>query len=151
MTSRRDFDLSDQNGPSLRRRRESVRPDLLPLLDVIFLLVAVLMFSLVRMVRAWSLPLELPTAASGVESAPAEVLLLSIDSRGQYHCQGKPLAADEVVALALERSADSVDLRVLIEADRFSPYGEVFGLLDGLKLAGIEQVFLIGEPGQGGD
>lgn len=129
-----------------RRRRAGARPDLLPLLDVIFLLVAVLLFSVVRMVRAWSMPLDLAQATSGELAKVPQVWLLSVDAEGRCFASGREHSSADLVAEALGRLALEPELTFLIEADRHSPYGQVFALLDGLRAGGATRVYLIGEP-----
>jgi len=137
--------------PRRPRPRRALRVDLLPLIDVIFLLVAVLLLSMVRMVRSWTLPIDLPGATSGEELDAPTVLLLAIDRDGRYFAAGEPLELAELAQRVEHATAGDPELAVLVQADREARHGDVTALLDELRNAGAPRVLFVTAPAAAGD
>ncbi|MDF1800607.1 MAG: biopolymer transporter ExbD [Planctomycetota bacterium] len=126
------------------------RVELLPLLDVVFLLLAVLLFSMVTMVRSHVVPVDLPSLATGEARELAAVLVLSVEAGGQLSLAGEPIDTPALEAILRERrAAASDDLAVMVHADREARHGDVTRVFDVLRAAGQERVFLVGKPGEG--
>ncbi len=106
---------------SYRRRP---RVELLPLLDAVFLVLAVFLLGVVRMVRSYTVPIDLPAMASGVEqSVPGREAFLG--GRAPY----------------------DPELQVLLQADRRARHGDVSALLDAVRASGATRVLLVAAPG----
>lgn len=135
--------------PLLPRRRRTPRPlraDLLPLIDVVFLLLAVLLLSMVKMVRSYTLPVDLPTATSGEDFDAPTVLLLALDDQGRYFAGGEPIELADLGARIGDALAGDPELAVLVQADRNSRHGEVTALFDELRNAGAPRVLFVATP-----
>lgn len=128
------------------RFERRARVEMLPLLDVVFLVLAVFLFSVVRMVRSYAVPVELPTMASGVEERLPSVLLLSVDEEGQSYLAGEARSLDAILGEVGQRLADDPELQVLLQADRAARHGEVSALLDVVRSAGATRILLVADP-----
>jgi len=118
---------------------------MLPLLDVVFLLLAVFLLSVARMVRSYSVPIDLPTMATGVQEEVPAVLLLSIDARGRFFVAGQETDLDALRARLRSSLADDPELRVLLQADREARHGDVAELLDVVRSEGAGKVLLVAD------
>ena len=125
------------------RLRRKARVELLPLIDVLFLLLAVFLLSIARMVRSYSVPVDLPLARTGVEEQLEAVLLLSVDADGQAYVAGEALSLPKVRAQVAERVAAEPDLQILLQADRGSQHGAVAEVLDAIREVGGGKVLLV--------
>ncbi|QDU68567.1 biopolymer transport protein ExbD [Planctomycetes bacterium Pla86] len=126
---------------------------MLPLLDVVFLLLAVFLLSVVRMVRSYAVPVDLPAMATGVQADVPAVLLLGVDAQGRLFAAGEETTlAGLRERLRASLSADP-ELQVLLQADREARHGDVAELLDAVRAEGAGQVLLVAEPAplSGGD
>jgi len=123
------------------------RVELLPLLDVVFLLLAVLLFSMVTMVRSHVVPVNLPALATGEAQDLPAVLVIGVERDGQLSVAGEAIEIAGLEAVLLERRATSEDLAVMVHADRDARHGDVTRVFDGLRAAGQERVYLVGKPG----
>lgn len=102
--------------------------DIVLVLLIIFMLTAPLMFDK-------SIPLELPTAASG-ESEPGSELGISILQDGSLLLNGEAITRDQ---LAERAKAVAANARALISADRGAVHGNVVDVIDTLREAGVEK------------
>lgn len=125
------------------RMRRKARVEMLPLIDVLFLLLAVFLLSIARMVRSYSVPVDLPQARTGVEEQLEAVLLLSVDADGQAYVAGEALTLAEVREQVAERVAAEPDLQILLQADRGSQHGAVAEVLDAIREVGGGKVLLV--------
>jgi biopolymer transport protein ExbD len=116
------------------------------LLDVVFLLLAVLLLSVSRLVRSYALPVDLPRAATGVEEQAPTVLLLSVLPDGRYALAGEILELPRIEALVAERVGADPSVQVLVQADRAALHGDVATLLDKVRLSGGGRVLLVAAP-----
>lgn len=132
--------------PRHRKPRRAFRADLLPLIDVVFLLLAVMLLSMVRMVRSWTLPIDLPAAASGQALEAPTVLLVAVDAEGRWFVGGEPIGRDALEQRVASALATDPELAVLVQADREARHGDVATLLDDLRLAGAPRVLFVASP-----
>jgi biopolymer transport protein ExbD len=123
-----------------------VRVELLPLLDVVFLLLAVFLLTVVRMVRSYAVPVDLPSLATGSEQDTAAVLVLGIDAQGRIYLGGEALPEERWTEELRRRLAADPELQVLLQADREARHGAVAELLDAVRAAGVGRVLLLAEP-----
>ena len=66
----------------------------MPLIDVIFLLLTFFIYSMVTMVRAEILPVQLQTLTTGRTAEPTAILAVTIDIRGELYLNREPIAPD---------------------------------------------------------
>lgn len=148
----------------IRRHDLSPRLELLPLIDVVFLLLTFFIYSLAVMVRADVLPVELVEVGSTRPAEPGEIQTIMIDRDGQFYLDREPIAAGELdvrlqalaqrdapptLFLAMQRADDS-------RAEPAEPgVGEVsvdrgpllIELIERVRRAGIKDVDIVGPPG----
>jgi biopolymer transport protein ExbD len=129
---------------SYRRRP---RVELLPLLDAVFLVLAVFLLGVVRMVRSYTVPIDLPAMASGVEQSVPSLVLLGVDPEGRVFLGGEELSLERIEAEIGRRASDDPELPVLLQADRRARHGDVSALLDAVRASGATRVLLVAAPG----
>ena len=128
------------------RFSRSARVEMLPLIDVLFLLLAVFLLSIARMVRSYALPVKLPQAATGVQETLPTVLLLSVDANGAYALGGEPASLAAIRHTVTQRVGDDPELQILVHGDERARYGVVSALVDAVREAGGSRVLLISKP-----
>lgn len=79
-----------------RRHDLSPRVEIMPLIDVIFLLLTFFIYSLVTMVRAEILPVQLQSLTTGQAAEPASIAALTIDAQGNLFLNRSPIQPDEL-------------------------------------------------------
>lgn len=108
-----------------------------PLVDIVLVLLIILMVTASYIVSK-SIPMDLPDAASGENSAPPPQMTVSIDRDGKLY-----LEAEEISWEALERQArrhkqeHGEEARAVLAADRNVSHGEFIRVIDVLRTAGV--------------
>lgn len=125
------------------------RVEMLPLIDVLFLLLAVFVYSMVAMVRAHAVPVDLPQLISGETQDLSVVLVISVEEDGAISMGGEQLGLEEVAERLRERRAASPELSVVINADRDARHGTVTEIFDAVRAAGQQRVLIVGRPAGG--
>jgi len=112
--------------------RRSVKFNVTPLIDVVFLLIIFFLVSSHLAQQETQLELALPSAASGRETddSPAERVTINVLADGQLLLGSEKVVAREISRrLRVEREETSDELEVRIRADRKTAYRHVEPLL----------------------
>jgi biopolymer transport protein ExbD len=124
--------------------RPAARPrgiQLLPLIDLIFLLLAAFIYATQSMTVHRALPVELPGASSSrVEQG--EHVTVTVTSGGAIYLQGRDVTPRELTSRVRDLLASDPELRISLDADRRAEYGTAVRALDALRAAGAKGVRL---------
>lgn len=123
------------------------RIEIIPLIDIMFFLLAAFMLVSLSMTRLQSVRVDLPTATASTPADQREFVNISVDAGGLAYLDRQPLAFHELAGKLAGLLAANPGLRVIISGDRAARHGDVIQVLDLVRGAGIEQVaFEIREP-----
>jgi biopolymer transport protein ExbD len=126
-------------GAKLPQENAEARIEIIPLIDIMFFLLAAFMLVSLSMVNLKSVKVNLPTAAVG-SSSKKGIVDISVDKSGNTFLDKRPVADNELVlTLASAQKADP-NLRVFISGDRDARHGQVIHVLDMVRSAGIDKV-----------
>ncbi|MEW6071516.1 MAG: biopolymer transporter ExbD [Planctomycetota bacterium] len=133
-----------------RGRASAPRLEMVPMIDVMFLLLTVFIYSMLTMVRAYVIPVELPTASTGEESELTAVLVVSVERDGRLTVGGEPIDLAGLTESVAARRDATPDLQVLVNADAATAHGTVVRVFDRIRAAGQNRVLIVGRPDDGG-
>lgn len=138
-----------------RRRRASPRIEIIPMVDVMFLLLVFYILSSLALTQQQGIPVQLPEATTG-ESIGRDEVVVSIDREGRFSLNKKAVAAEvlaeEVQALAVDYPGGLEALRqgeVVLQADLEVPHRLVVQAIDELRTIGINRFAIAIDPEQG--
>ncbi len=134
---------------TLRRAQHETRIEMMPLIDVIFLLLTFFIYAMVMMVRAELLPVNMQSFSSGKPAAGVTpAVTITINREGDLFFNRTPIAIEEVLPrleAAKEKAPDTV-VYVATDAvgtrDRLPTF---LSLYDKLVYAGLD-IRLVGSP-----
>ena len=109
-------------------RRNPVKMNLTPMIDVVFLLIIFFVVSGTMARREESRPIPLPAAAGGEKSENQETgkLVISIDAGGTLYIGNQSIPIEELkTRLLREKEASALPLEVRLRADRSLPWNQV--------------------------
>lgn len=143
---------------SKKRFQQPARFELLPLLDVIFLLLIFFIFVMLKMTMQSSIKIELPQLVESRQQTE-ELLIISINSKNQIFINEKitteALMLAQVMTLQKERKKQKEKtgqteqkLPILIRGDKQSDLGVALSILDKLRLSGFQHVAFATEKDQ---
>ncbi|HEY8991650.1 MAG TPA: biopolymer transporter ExbD [Luteolibacter sp.] len=118
---------------------EEARIEIVPLIDIMFFLLASFMLVSLSMTQIHRVNVKLPKAASGVQDTKAAPVHLAIDANGVITWDMKIVTPTEITD-RLKALPPNEDTRVLIAADEEARHKQVLAVLDAVKAAKVEKV-----------
>lgn len=139
----------------LRRDREDSYPgddetdiDIIPLVDVMFLLLTFFIFMTLAMVIQEGVSVNLASAESGESVREKEPVVLSIKQTGQYFFNKSEISV-EALRERLERTArNNPEQSVFINADQSVNHRAVMETLDIVRKSGLSNVTFTVKPSE---
>ena len=122
---------------------KKARIEIIPLIDIMFFLLASFMLVSLSMIRLQAIPTNLPSASKAPPSTKPEFTPIGIDKSGNiYFDKDKtPLSADQIPARLQPLFAEKRDeLKVFINADSSCRYETVITVLDKVRSLGVTKV-----------
>ena len=127
------------NIPSPRAQKRA-RIEIIPLIDVIFFLLATFMIVSLSMVKNRGIPVHLPAASTGAPQDHADDTVISVATDGTLFFNKEPLKLDQLPDRLRQLKASNPDPKVYINGDEKAFFGAAVGVLDELRKAGITKV-----------
>lgn len=123
------------------------RIEIIPLIDIMFFLLASFMLVSLSMVTLKSVKVNLPTATAGAGESKRGIVDVSVNSAGLVFLDKQRLADDALVRKLSAARRANADLKVFISGDREARHGQIIHVLDLVRAAGIDKVaFQINPP-----
>jgi biopolymer transport protein ExbD len=148
-----------------RRPDLSPRVEMMPLLDVIFLLLTFFIYALVTMVEAQVVPLSLTTLATGQQAEPGDFAAVTIDRSGQVYFNREPISDQQIdqklasiaerpdpprLLLAMEQPTGEAATQAAAPAPATQPLVDrgpmLIDLFERVRKAGVTDVAFVGQP-----
>lgn len=134
-------------GSKLPAESTEARIEIIPLIDIMFFLLAAFMLVSLGMVNARSVKVNLPTATTATPETARNFINLTVDKSGLVYLDREPVGNHELVARLKAWQQTNAAARVFLSGDRDARHGDVVRVLDMVRAAGIQNVaFEIG-PG----
>jgi biopolymer transport protein ExbD len=118
---------------------DEARIEVVPLIDIMFFLLASFMMVSLSMTQIQRVNLTLPTSSSAVAETKAPPIHLAIDQHGVITWDSNIVTPTEITQRLVELTPDE-NTRVLIGADQDCRHQHVLTVLDAVKAARIEKV-----------
>ena len=125
--------------------RKSARIELIPLIDIIFLLLVFFIYSMLSMVVYRGIPVMLP-AANTVETEKGQILIITIDEKGNVFVDKELTASGELLSRLKREETAFPEKTAIISGHRESPYRVFVDVLDKVRLAGFQRVSMEARP-----
>jgi len=118
---------------------DEARIEVVPLIDIMFFLLAAFMLVSLSMTQLQRVPINLPQASTGTPDSKTPPYQIAIDSNGVTTWEQKIVTLSEITA-RLKASGATGETRVLISADEEARHKQVLGVLNAVRDAGVEKV-----------
>ncbi len=133
----------------IRRTEHDTRIEMMPLIDVVFLLLTFFIYAMVLMVRVEVLPVPLESYLSGSPAQPRPSISVTIAIDGNLYVNKTIVTIDRVaptVSQELEANPSAAIYLVVEEGEAMVDRGPLLtGTWDRLRQQGLE-IFLVGAP-----
>ena len=125
-------------------KRQKPRIEMLPLIDIVFLLLVFFIYAMLSMAVHHSLPVLLPTSETA-EIDKRQPVSVTVKADGSIYVNEESVRLQDLVP-TLKARVKEADVRgVLLFADRTLPYQALFEVLDQIREAGLSRISLQAE------
>jgi biopolymer transport protein ExbD len=132
------------NIPSPRPQKRA-RIEIIPLIDIIFFLLATFVMVSLSMVKNNGIPVNLPVAA-GVAQDRNEFVSISVTEQGEVYWNKEKTSLAELPKRLEQLKATTPDPKVYLNGDTKAELGQAVAVLDEVRHAGISKVAIETRP-----
>ena len=139
--------MAGGGGSRTDQGKKKARIEIIPLIDVIFFLLAPFVLFPLSLQRIQSLPLQLPVAQPP-RNAPKDddLVTLQVSDAGTYFWNREPISTNELEGQLRTYKARVQEPRILVSGDTRGPFGAAVCALDLIRKVGIEQMSIETRP-----
>ena len=120
------------------------RIEMMPLIDVVFLLLVFFIYAMLSMAVHRSLPVSLPVSSIAAVSTELN-LTVTVRQNGEIYLDKRKVTLEQMQNILLEKSRMADDAKLVqidLFADKALSYQELYKILDVIKNTGISNVSL---------
>ena len=118
-----------------------VRIEMLPLIDIVFLLLVFFIYAMLSMAVHRSLPVLLPTSVSAKIDKEL-IVSVTVKSDGTLYVDKEQVSLDNLASFLKTKTETDRDVGILLFADRSLSYQNLFQVLDQIKISGVHRISL---------
>lgn len=131
--------------PSPRGTRRA-RIEIVPLIDIIFFLLATFVMGSLSMVKNKGIPINLPSASSGEAQDRKEYVSISLNSVGELFFDKDKISMEELPVRIQGLKSSTTDPKIFINGDEGASFGQAVSVLDEVRKAGISKIAIETKP-----
>jgi biopolymer transport protein ExbD len=120
--------------------RKKARIEIIPLIDIMFFLLAAFMLASLSMIRLQSIEMDLPTAVMATRDFKPDILNIAVDRLGDTYIDRQPVTIVDLRSHLSNRFHENTNLAVFISGDKEAAHGAVVRVLDIVRQAGVQKV-----------
>jgi biopolymer transport protein ExbD len=125
-------------GSPIPQRR--ARIEIIPLIDVMFFLLASFMMVSLSLQKLRTLRMDLPSATRASRSSKPELLRVEVRANGDIQLESRHHSLPEFMELLRQRLGANTNLPVYIQADPMAAHGDVLRVVDSARAAGAGRI-----------
>jgi len=126
---------------------KKARIEIIPLIDIMFFLLASFMMVSMTMIKMQSIKMDLPTATQAQRDFKPDIVNIGVDKLGDIYIEKKKMNYVECQSFLSNKFNANTNIPVYISGDKDATHGSVIGVLDLVRRTGIQKVsFAITPP-----
>ena len=123
---------------------KKARIEMLPLIDIVFLLLVFFIYAMLSMAVHRGLPVALPTSSSAIIDKEL-VLSVTVKTDGTIYINRDQIPLNDLTSALKSKTKEYKEPGVLLFADRDLSYQKLFSVMDQIRTAGINRISLQAE------
>jgi biopolymer transport protein ExbD len=131
--------------PSPRSNRRA-RIEIIPLIDIIFFLLATFVMVSLSMIKNRAIPVNLPVATSGAPQERQDAAAITITAKGEVFFNKQLVDAAQLDAALQALLTSSPEAKVFISGDTKAEFGQAIEVLDHVRRLGITRIAIETKP-----
>jgi len=120
--------------------QRKARLEIIPLIDIMFFLLASFMMVSLTMTKQRTVSVNLPAAANAQSALQPDAITLGVNAGGQIFLDKDPISLESLESLLKERLSQNKNLPVYISGDAATPHGAMVAVLDYVRRCGVNKV-----------
>jgi biopolymer transport protein ExbD len=128
------------------RSKKHARIEIIPLIDIVFFLLATFVMVSMSMVKNKGIPVHLPVASSGTPQERKEFTTITITATGEVYFDKQPINMEELDGALKGLLAANPEPRVFINGDAKAEFGKAIEVLDRVRKLGITKIAIETKP-----
>jgi biopolymer transport protein ExbD len=131
----------------MKVRRFYVKPprvEMLPLIDIVFLLLVVFIYTMLSMAVHKGMPVTLPSGEQ-IEPPKPSTVTVTITADGDLFVDQQPVSLGTLSDILRQKTWAEPETGVLLFADRALAYDRLFKVMDRIRRAGLHRISLQAE------
>ena len=120
--------------------KKHARIEIIPLIDIMFFLLAAFMLASLSMLRLQSVHMDLPTASTAKQDFKPDLVNIGVGKGGEIYLEKNQVNLAQLHAFLAEKVRQNTNLPVYISGDKDAKHGAVVRVLDLVRREGIQKV-----------
>lgn len=120
--------------------RRKARIEIIPLIDVVFFLLATFIMVSLSMVKNQGISVNLPSATTASAEDRKASVIISVDKDGSVYLDKEQISIEALKGKLQTLKINEPDLRVFINGDDHAYFGKAVSIFDEVRAAGITKV-----------
>ncbi len=120
--------------------KKHARIEIIPLIDIMFFLLASFMMVSLSQVHMKGMKVNLPTGISGQTQNKREYVSLSVDKDGQIYFDKVPMEPNQVYETLVKVHGTSPGAKIFIRGDRDTYHGDIIRLIEQVRSSGFYKI-----------
>jgi biopolymer transport protein ExbD len=120
--------------------KKHARIEIIPLIDIMFFLLASFMMVSLSQVHMKGMKVALPIGASGETQSKKDYVSLSVDKDGYYYFDKDLIPLEQILPRLQKVYQSNPDAKIFIRGDREAVHGNVTRMLDQIRSSGFNKI-----------
>jgi len=130
------------SSPIPKRRSRIV---IIPLIDIMFFLLAAFMMVSLQMSRTANIKVNLPDASQAKQDYKPDLINIAVDKSGAVWLEKKQISLPELSLVVSNRFRVDTNLPVYISGDRDTLHGDMVNVYQAVRAAGVQKISFMAE------
>jgi len=122
------------------RAQKRARIEIIPLIDIVFFLLATFVMVSMSMIKNQGISVNLPVAASSAAQDRKDYASITVTENGEYFFNKEAATLEQITAKLTTLKTADPDPKVFINGDQKAEFGKVIAVLDEARKRGISKV-----------
>jgi biopolymer transport protein ExbD len=120
--------------------KHHARIEIIPLIDIMFFLLASFMMVSLSQVHMKGMKVNLPTGSSGEPQSKKDYVSLSVDKDGYYYFDKTKIALEEILPKLQQVYKTNPEAKIFVRGDAEAVHGNVTRMLDQIRSSGFSKI-----------
>src|SRR2546423_15144623 len=120
--------------------KKKARIEIIPLIDIMFFLLASFMLASLSLIKLQSIKMDLPTATMAKRDFKPDIVNIAVDRAGDIYIEKKQVNQLELSTYLSNKFKANTNVPVYISGDKDATHGAVIRVLDLVRREGIQKV-----------